>query len=83
MIVANQQAREENKKLQEKISKLTSDHIEEVERQTKEYDVAVAQAKTRVAMMATSESRAFYDPTNRPAFTPIEKHEIRYPSLIV
>ena len=76
MVVASQRQTEENKKLRQKILKLTSDHSEEVERQMMEYDVAVEQAKTRVAMMATSESRKFYDATNRPAFTPVEKHVI-------
>ena len=83
MVVDNQQLREENKKLEEKIGKLTSDHSDQVERQMKEFDVAVKQAKTRVAMMATSESRRFFYATNRHTFAPTETHEIRCPSLIV
>ena len=63
-VVANQRLAEENKKLGERISKLTNDPSEEVERQMVEYNVAVEQAKTRVAMMATSESRKFYAATN-------------------
>ena len=68
MVVASQRQTEENKKLRQKILKLTSDHSEEVERQMMEYGVAVKQATTNVAMMATSKSRKFCNATNRPAF---------------
>ena len=71
MVVANQRLIDENKSLEEIISQLTNDHSEEVERQMKEYDVAVEQAKTRVAMMATSKSRKLYDAINRPTFAPL------------
>ena len=72
-VVANQRLTEENKKLEEKISKLTNDHSEQVERLMKEHDVAVKQAQTRVAMLTTGESCEFYDATNRPPIIPIEK----------